>query len=168
MKAFKITETGNFMAKLLSGSAFDSFLLEEATLQMAVSWHIDGHLNKDFYEKEVWEDPSARPYDLTTWADMRGSFRELIRGRKTPAGFSIVFHLKPEYMVSTLKKAGEDDLINAVGAFIMNIRYDGSTATIVTGISLKTFTLNKNADILWDETVQKFLASKEIAFEPMN
>ena len=42
MRAFKITETGNFMTKLLSGGSFDSFLLEEASLSMQVTWILDG------------------------------------------------------------------------------------------------------------------------------
>ncbi len=46
MKAFKITETGNFMTKLLSGRSFDSFLLEEASLSMQVTWVLDGKINR--------------------------------------------------------------------------------------------------------------------------
>ena len=47
MKAFKITETGNFMTKLLSGRTFDSFLLEEASLSMQVTWILDGKINRN-------------------------------------------------------------------------------------------------------------------------
>ena len=49
----------------------------------------------------------------------------------------------------------------------LNIRYDGSEVTLVTGISLKSFSLDKNADRIWDETMEKFLASREIGFETM-
>ena len=52
MRAFQIKETGNFMTKLLSGGTFDSFLLEEASLHMQVAWHLDGHLNMDFFDDE--------------------------------------------------------------------------------------------------------------------
>ncbi len=168
MRAYKITETGSFMAKLLSGDTFDSFLLEEANLQMSVTWHLDGHLNKSFYDKEEWDDSNTRPYDLVSWANIRGNFRELIRGKKTPTGFVIVFHLKPEYTSSMLLQLGETDLSEAVSAMILNIRYDGTEASIVTGISYNSFTLSKNADILWDEAVQNFLLKKEISFEQVN
>ena len=32
-----------------------------------------------------------------------------------------------------------------------NIRYDGSEVTLVTGIALSSFTLDRNADRIWDE-----------------
>ena len=52
MRAFKITETGNFMTKLLSGGSFDSFLLEEASLSMQITWVLDGRINRSFYSNE--------------------------------------------------------------------------------------------------------------------
>ena len=78
MKAFKITETGNFMTKLLSGRSFDSFLLEEASLSMQVTWVLDGKINRNFYSNEEWEDESSHPYPLIAWADVRSHMRELI------------------------------------------------------------------------------------------
>lgn len=165
MKAFKITETGNFMTKLLSGGSFDSFLLEEASLHMQGTWTVDGHVNRAFYSEEEWADPSAHPFDLLTWRDVRGHLRELIRGKKAPAGLSIVLQLAPKSMEKLLTNAGLSEMIDSVGAMVLNIRYDGAKVTVVTGISLKTFTLDKNAALLWDDFVQRFFAAQKIAFE---
>lgn len=167
MKAFKITETGNFMTKLLSGRSFDSFLLEEASLSMQVTWHLDGRINRNFYTSEEWEDASTHPYPLIAWEDVRGNMRELIRGRKTPCSMSIVLQLRPDLMRKILVKEGYSQLIDNVGAMALNVRYDGTEVTLVTGISLKSFSLDKNADRIWDETMEKFLASREIGFEKM-
>ena len=49
----------------------------------------------------------------------------------------------------------------------INIRYDGAEVTLVSAISLKSFTLDKNADRIWDETIEQYLSRKEIAFEAM-
>ena len=53
MIALKIVKNGSFMSKILAGDAFDSFLLEEARIRMAVTWDIDGHLNEQFYPADV-------------------------------------------------------------------------------------------------------------------
>lgn len=165
MIALKIQSLGSFMSGLFSHNTFDSFLLTEGILQMGVSWQVDGKLNRDFFEKEVWEDPDQRPYDYVAWSDVRPALRELIRGKKAPVSFRFVLQLKPEYGKAMLEKDGDRELMSSVGAFVLTIRYRDGAASILTGISMKSFTLNKNADILWDKTVRRFLQAREISFE---
>ena len=167
MIALKITGLGSFMSRLFSGNTFDSFLLAEGTLQMGVTWQVDGKLNRDFYEKDVWEDPSQRPYDYMSWSEVRPALRELIRGKKAPVSFRFVLHLKPELMQSLLQKEGDSELLSCVGAFVLTIRYKEGQVSLLSGISMKSFTMNKNADRLWDSAVRRFLQSKDIAFEPL-
>ena len=155
------------MSGLFSRNIFDSFLLSEGTLQMGVTWQVDGKLNRAFYEKEEWEDPAKRPYDDIPWSDVRPALRELIRGRKPPVSFCFVLHLKPEYMLSMLEKEGDKELLSGVGAFVLTIRYRAGGAVVLTGISMKSFTMNRNADRLWDRSIRRFFESKEIAFEEM-
>ena len=71
MIALKITNVKQFMAKLLGGEDFDSFLLEEATISTYNTFMIDGHQNRDFYSTEEWEDTELRPYELSTWKKLR-------------------------------------------------------------------------------------------------
>ena len=155
------------MTKLLSGGSFDSFLLEEASLSMQVTWLLDGKVNRGFYSKEEWEDESLHPYPLIAWSDVRGHLRELIRGKKAPASMSIVLQLRSDRMKKILQDEGYPQLVESVGAMALNIRYDGSEVTLVTGISLKSFSLDKNADRIWDSMMERFLASREIGFETM-
>ena len=165
MKAFKITETGKFMTKLLSGRTFDSFLLEEASLSMQVTWILDGKINRNFYTKEEWEDKTDHPFPLISWSEVRGHMRELIRGKKAPASLSIVLQLRPDMMEQMLTAEGYPQLRDNIGAMVLNIRYDGKEVTLVTGIALKSFTLDRNADRIWDEAMGRFLASCEIGYE---
>ena len=167
MIALKITGLGSFMSRLFSGNTFDSFLLAEGTLQMAVTWQVDGRLNRGFFEKEEWEDPERRPHDYAAWSDVRPALRELIRGKKTPVSFQFILHLKPELMENMLQKEGDSELLSSVGAFVLTVRYRDNEASLLTGISMKSFTMNKNADILWDKAVKRFLQAKEISFEPL-
>ena len=123
MKAFKITETGNFMTKLLSGRTFDSFLLEEASLSMQVTWILDGKINRNFYTKEEWEDKTDHPFPLISWSEVRGHMRELIRGKKAPASLSIVLQLRPDMMEQMLTAEGYPQLRTGSGTK----RWEGSS-----------------------------------------
>jgi hypothetical protein len=153
-------QLGTFMGKLFSSDSFDSFLLEEASIRTAVTWDLDGHLNKDFYTTEEWDDKTARPWNLLPWSEVRPLCRELIKGKKAPVSFRFVLQLKPEYLEKTLHTDTPSSL--PVSALLLNIRYDGSVASILTGVSYSTFTLDKSAEALWDKTVIRFLESREI------
>ena len=167
MIALKIKKTGPFMAKLLGEDTFDLFLLEQAQIQMAVTWEIDGRLNRKFYDPDAWKDPSLRPYDLTEWKSIRPHCYNLIRGRQTPAGFLFVLRLKPELTSSILEKAGQDQLKAFVSGFIVNIRYQEGAVQIVTAVSYSSFTLDKSAGEIWDKAFASFLTGKKIDFDSM-
>ena len=165
MIALKIKKTGPFMAKLLGEEAFDLFLLEKAQIQMAVTWEIDGRLNRKFYDPDAWKDPSLRPYDLTEWKSIRPHCYNLIRGKQTPAGFAFVLRLKPELKDSLLEKAGQDQLKAFVSGFLANIRYQEGNVQIVTATSYASFTLDKSGEEVWDKAFVRFLTGKKIDFE---
>ncbi len=165
MISLGVNNIGSFMSKLLSSECFDSFLLEEATIRMAVTYSIDGHLNKDFYEEDVWNDANERPYDYQPWSELRDRCRAVIKGSRAPIFFQFTLRLKPEFVPSTLKEVDEQATIDAISALAMNIRLENNQLHVVSGVSMKTFTLDKSADKIWDNTVKKFLTSKGIEYE---
>lgn len=167
MTAYSIRGLGPFMSKLLSTPCFDSFLMEEAHISKSTTITIDGHLNQDFYSKAEWDDRQLRPYDLIPWSEARLTCRDLIKGQKAPSQFRLVLQLKPEYVPATLSEedsAGRG-LSDAVGALLVNIRLDSSGLKLVTGVSMKSFTLDRSADAVWDKTVGRFLSAKGIEYD---
>ena len=52
MLNIEITETKNFVKKLLMEPVFDTFLLVEAYVRSDVSYTIDGRLNPSFFDTE--------------------------------------------------------------------------------------------------------------------
>ncbi len=164
MISFLIKNKGAFMSGLLSSGMFDSFLLEEATIQMAATLNLDGHLNRDFFSKEVWDDPQKRPYEYATWSEMRGCCRDFIKGKTAPSAFRFVLHLKPEYIPRTLSSVA-DSTKEAVEALGISIRLDSAGIHLVTGIAMKAFVPDKNAEKVWDRTMQHFLSEKEVDYE---
>lgn len=167
MIALKITNIKQFMGKLLCSEDFDSFLLEEASVSTYNTFHIDGHLNREFYTSEEWEDKENRPYDFSMWKAIRPICFELIKGNHTPTAFRFVLHLIPTYTESILRGGDTAVTPEQVKAFVLNIKYDGTDLTLVTGTAFHTFLMDKTPDALWDRAVRQFLTKKEISFEDL-
>lgn len=167
MIALKITNVRHFMSKLLGSGAFDSFLLEEASISTYNTFLIDGHQNRDFYTTEEWEDKEIRPYDFSAWKQMRPICYSLIKGTKTPLSFKFIFHLMPDYVASVLKKGDTAAAAGQLKALVLTIKYDGTTLTLITATAFHTFVMNKTIDELWDSAIRQFLDRREISYEAL-
>ena len=167
MIALKITNVKQFMGKLLASEAFDSFLLEEASISTYNTFLIDGHQNRDFYTSEEWEDKEIRPFDFTTWKQIRPICYSLIKGTKTPSAFKFILHLMPDYLASILKEQDTTVTPQQIKALVLTVKYDGTTLTLITGTAFHTFIMDKSVDVLWDNAVKVFLDKREISYEEL-
>lgn len=162
MIALQITELKAFMGKLLGTTTFDDFLLQEATLQMGISYIIDGHINKAFYQTdEDMEDAGDRP-PFISYGEVRSTLFDLIKGKRTPLGFQVVLQLSPKKCTMLFPEGLEAHLIKGL---LLNIRYDGSKAMITSGISYSSFSLDKAPELIWDEALMNFLRNAGILFD---
>ena len=59
----KITDKKDFMAKLLTGDSFDSFLLKEASIHSFVPYLIDGHINHAFFSDDSEDSAAFTAYE---------------------------------------------------------------------------------------------------------
>lgn len=165
MIALKITNIKQFMNKFLAGEDFDSFLLEEASIRTYNTFTIDGRQNRAFYSTEEWEDKELRPYDFSLWKTVRPICFDLIKGKHTPASFHFVLHLIPDYTTAILQKEECAVSPEQIKAFVLNIKYDGTALTLVTGCAFHTFLMDKTPDALWDRAVRQFLSNRQIDYE---
>lgn len=161
----KIKDKKDFMGKLLTGEGFDFFLLKEASIYGFVPYHIDGHINKSFFDTAKDDAASFLTYEYAQWKDIRTVCFDLIKGRRTPTRFMFVLYLKPESMASLYEKAGISADESLVQNLILNIRFEQGEMSITTGVDYSGFTLDKQAEQLWDTTVRKFLDKKEIVYD---
>ena len=157
MIKLEITKLGPFMGKLLSSECFDSFLLTEAKVRTEATWTMDGRVNRDFFTSEEWEEREKNRFEYITWQSARPYFHELIRGRRAPVSFRFILSLKPEYLSSIADKS-------IVSALLINVNYEEGAASLITGISYSAFTLDRSAESAWDQTVRRFLDSKDIVY----
>lgn len=167
MLALQITALKPFMNALLLGDLFDSFLLEKADIDTAVTFSINGRLHKDFFPPEEREDKTLHPYDFAEWKDMKSLCFDFIKGKRTPLYFQFVLHLKPSAAVSILEKGGAASFAGLIQAFVLTVRFDGEKALLLTGTSFSSFVPDKEPERLWDAAFRQYLDKKEIAYEVM-
>ena len=166
MLALQITSLKILMNQLLAGDTFDIFLLEEAVISTANTYTIDGHINTDFYPAEERGSDNI-PYEFQPWSELKGLCFNLIKGKHTPLYFKFVLHLKPEKASALLAQQGSSPDTSQLKAMVLNIRYDGTKAIVTTGTAYHTFVMNKEADVIWDKALMKYLSDKGIQYENM-
>lgn len=161
MLALQITSLKAFMNQLLVGNSFDDFLLESAVISTVNTYSIDGHINRDFYSTEELE-MGIVPYEFQPWSEIKGLCFHLIKGKHTPLYFKLTLHLKPEKAEFLLKDCESNATLSQLKALILNIRYDGSKATLTTGTSFRSFIMDKEAEHIWDKALCQYLEHYEI------
>jgi hypothetical protein len=149
--------------RLFTGEDFDAFLVSEMSLSTLCTFQIDGHIPADYYTQEEQEAlPDAK---LTAWKQLRPLVCQLIRGRRLPAQFKIVFRLAGYNVEKFLRQTGLPYSPGDIGGLFLNLRYSGQSLTCSTGTSLNVFDLSKNLDLEWDRMIRSFFRQKQIPFE---
>lgn len=160
----KIKDKKDFIGKLLASECFDSFLLKEANIHGFIPFWLDGHINKAFFNAEEADAASFLAYEYVQWKDVRPVCFDLIKGRRTPTRFSFILYLKPEAVEAMFEQAGLSVENSLVQNLILNIRFEQGEMSITTGIDYSGFTLDKQAEPLWDRTARRFLDKKGIGY----
>ena len=97
-----ITETRDFVKKLLMDNTFDRFLAMEAFVKSGITYSFDGRINKDFYDKEELELMASTSY--ASWESIKPHVYNVIRGKKLPLSFKIVLVLSQQDIIDMLEK----------------------------------------------------------------
>ena len=106
MIAVKIQDIKDFMAKLLIGNAFDSFWLSEASVTTSVTYSIEGNLHEDFFDTEENRQLQEEGRNYALWRDIKPFCFSIIKGKKTPLHFKIIFRLSRKNTKKLLHGSG--------------------------------------------------------------
>lgn len=162
MIALKIEDLKTFTAQLFMGETFDHWLVREATIVTFNSFAIDGQIHRGYYSDEELEMNHVE--ELSSWKSLRPFCYSLIRGKRLPESFQITMQLTPEENEKFLKRVKPDFPAEQLAALYLNIRYENYILACVTGTSLKVFTLDKQIEHEWDETVRRYLKKLQIPY----
>ncbi|MCF0135030.1 MAG: hypothetical protein HUJ69_01240 [Lachnospiraceae bacterium] len=175
MKAFIVSDVRSFMRALLSEPLFKDWELRSAELSVLSHISIDGKINRDYLSDE---EKQQHPSPYLKWEEIQPRIRSLIQGGKTPTLMHITLALDP----SRFRGMPTD----TVESLLLQIRYEipgpgegtapSETAgardrtdpqrehrlTLITGVALKTFTLDKTPEKMWDESIPAFFKAHSI------
>lgn len=156
------------MVSLLKGTEFDEFLLHEAMVKMKTDYKFDGFVNKAFDDPEDKEgiEKKENASKYVSWSEIKPIVFELIKGKKTPLSFTISLLLPTEAKNNLLENAGDkEDSIENID-FLLQVKFDRENGGhIITGVSRRSFSLDRSAEREWDGYASKMLTEKGINVE---
>lgn len=165
MIALKIIDIKDFMNKLLLGEMFDRFSFVEAAITTFNVFAIDGRLQQDFFDTDTSAALRNRSIEYSLWKDVKSYCFSIIRGKRTPLGFKIVFQLS-HHQFQKLTGQNEDPSVPACN-FYLNIQYKNRSLLCTTGVSYASFSLNKQPEHLWDDMICDFFSKQQIPYEKL-
>jgi hypothetical protein len=163
MISLKIEEVKSFMAKLLTNTLFDEFVLKELEIHTFTSFYVSGQFHEKFFSKEELEDRGID--NAVLWSEIRGIALSMVRGNKSPVSMKVVFQLPESQANKLVESLGGKLRSEDVGGLYINIRFENNELRIITGTAIKTFTLDKTLELEWDAWVKKFFNGQGILYE---
>ncbi len=155
MRSFEISETKIFMSALLKDSAFDNFAVSEVHLTTSSYWLFDGHRNQAFYEEKELEELKEK--DFILWSEVKPQIFNIIKGNRLPLSLKITFRLNTANTANVVRDCGTSIPLEQVGGIFLTVKYDRESLQVVSGTSLKSFSMDRSLDNAWDEYASKFL-----------
>ena len=165
MIGLSILDIKNFMAGILTGTMFDKFYLRDGEIQTFTEFHLGGFLNRPYFDSEEWEALEGR--ELCLWSEVKPFAFQLIKGHKLPVRFRLVFQLSDENTRWLLDKHHLPVNPEDIGGLFMNITYDHQKLVCTSGVSYKTFVMDKTLEQCWDDTVCQYFKQNHITVERM-
>lgn len=151
-------ETKTCMSHLLAHETFDHFSFIEGEIITFGKFTMSGFLQKSFFDE-----PPKEEYAL--WKLFRDYCYSIIRGKRTPLSFRLIFSLAPEEIGKFLSDSRLDFPLSDVQGLYLNFRYDGSKLTCTTGTSFRQFIMDKSVEQAWDKKVQELFFQNGIPYE---
>ena len=166
MLALRIIDIKDFMNKLLIGEVFDHFSFIESSITTFNTFTIDVKLQHDFFDTDTKSALLEKSAEYSLWHDVKPFCFSVIRGKRTPLNFKIVFELSHEQVQSLLRNESLPSDI-PVRNFYLNIQYKNQTLLCTTGVSYTSFSLDKRLEHLWDDSLVTFFSSHHISCEKL-
>lgn len=165
MIALRIPDIKDFMNKLLLGTDFDQFCLMEASITTFNQFSIDGRIHPAYFDTDSEKLLKESRLLYTPWKEVKAWCYSVIRGKRTPLSFRILFQLPYQQTAAFSKKLKAPQDESGIQSLMINIQYRNQELLLTNGISLQTFSLDKSPEHLWDSMVQDFLKQHQILFE---
>ncbi len=162
MISLKVVDVKKFMTNILVDNVFDNFCVSQVNIDTFAKFSIDGRLNRKWFSEEEKENILE---DYSKWSEMKRYTYEIIKGNKVPTSFKIILLLSRENTKNMLMKYNYQISEKDVEGFFINIMFENNEIHIITGISYRTFIMDKSLDHEWDNNIKLFMKKNNIEIE---
>lgn len=139
-------EVKKFMNKILREESFDKFEVRNIELETFIKYEIKCNINKEYLEEN-------EERFFAKWSELKPYIFQLVKGKKKPKYFKIVFSLSDNEMSTLFKDAA---------AMFLNVNFENDKIVCTTGTAQKNFSLDKKINIVWEDYVEKFFKNADI------
>jgi len=165
MQAINILDIKQFMQLLFQTNALDSYEFVSATIQTDMTYSLDGHANHNFFSEE-----DSLTYSLTNstylpWCLAKERIFLLIKGKKTPSQLKIVLRASQTETDALLTSTKSSLKSNDIDGIFINILFQENKLNVISGISYKIFTLDKNLEAEFSNNIITLFKSNNITCE---
>jgi len=166
MQTIEILDIKPFMQLLFQTNTFNSYEFVSAVVRTDMTYHLDGHLNKDFFSEEEWNTQNAGDTLYLPWQMAKEKVFYLIKGKKTPSILKIVLKLPLTDTRSVLEVTHSNLTAADLDGMFLNILFQDGRLTVICGISYQIFTLEKQLEQELTSHVQSIFKSLSITCQP--
>ena len=120
---------------------------------------------KDFFDTDSMNRLTEHGRTHSLWKDIRPFCWSVIRGKRTPLSFRIVLHLSRSGVKAAMRNTDFGISSEQIDGLFLNLQFKNNSLLCTTGTSLKTFSMDKRPEQLWDDMILSFLSRNQILFE---
>ena len=153
-------DTKKFMNCLLRTEAFDQFLLYDMSLDVLHHFHFDGGINANYLSSEEQEVYEGQKY--ITWLSLKPQITSILTQSHTPTNMKITMSLNSNATLDVQKRLLGEQATYPVQGFLINIAFDGTKVSVITGVNYSQFTLDKSVEHAFDRMIEKFFRKHEL------
>lgn len=163
MILLNIFDVKDTMAHLLLQKSFDGYLLEEACVTTFAKMELKGRRNQEWYEEQQGEE--KLPQQIY-WGEAKPFLYTYIKGKKTPASFSV--SLKLTFREAESISAGQElcQMMRAQQTdVLLHFRFERGKLSVITGTASHDFRMDKSVEFAWDSAVRGIFKGLGVGYE---
>lgn len=146
MQSINILDIKPFMQLLFQTNILDTYQFVSATIQTDMTYSLDGHVNRHFFNDEELFTFNPRESTYLPWSMAKDKVFLLIKGKRTPTQLKIVLRANQEDTDSLLTATNSSLKSNDIDGIFMNILFQENKLNVICGISYNIFTLEKELE----------------------
>jgi len=159
MQLFEIENANEFMGSLFVKDWLDAMEVVEAEITTFFHIKMDGRRRFEWYDSAEQEQNSGQFGEFITWKEYKQQAYQIIKGKKVPSLFRLVLRM-PKKGMERLASVSMDLLPSDIQGAYLNIKYEKKQLSIVTGVSITKFSMDKSIEREWDMQVEAQLKKR--------